>query len=546
MLDLLLLAALVSTNSSLQDEYRSITGQPEGLQSNPQQGATPVPIERDIALPDTGEQQQTGPVPTLPVRPEQVVPSIVPPSALPVPDRDPLAIDPATDPILILVRQSDDPERFRATLASAIATNPVTDEALAQTAEAEANEDLAISTRYPVADFTVSYFGTLARNFSDDPGNLLESSRPRSRADALLRIQQPLIDFGASASRVAAERDRVAAAVYGESVAANTVALNAVNAWNGVFGFRALVRLGSAFQGTQEDLRALVEERIASGVSARGDYAQVESYLAAADARLADYRRAAASAEATFRELTGTPPPQTIGPVPLIAPVPDLNAAERLALTVPAVLAARKRADAAGLDVAATRADQLPRLTAGIDAGDYGVVDSGRDYDVRANVALTYRLGGSGPARVDAAEARELSAEASYRRIRNQALRDARIAWGDVEALETAAAAIEANYIASRTARDVLLERFRVARGSLFDVLAAEDNFFQVAARYVQVMTELGVARYILLARTGQLLPAIRMSDGDAGSLLSAQVLGGRQGEDAGEYRVRTFEGSTE
>ncbi|WP_170004591.1 TolC family protein [Pseudopontixanthobacter vadosimaris] len=531
MLDFLLMAALVSTNASVQDTDRATGRETGGLQANPQQGATPVPLERVEVPASTGEPQQVQVVPTLPIRPAEVVPMPAPPFSLPVPERNPLATDPASDPVLMLVRQSDDPARFRATLASAIATNPVTDEALAQTAEAEANEDLAISSRYPVADFTLSYFGTIARNFSDDPGNLLESSRPRSRADALLRIQQPLIDFGASASRVAAERDRVAAAIYGESVAANIVALNAVNAWNGVFGFRALVRLGSAFQSTQEDLRVLVEERIASGVSARGDYAQVESYLAAADARLADYGRAAASAEATFRELTGTPPPQAIGPVPLIAPVPDLSAAERFALTVPAVLAARKRADAARLDVAATKADQLPRLTAGIDAGDYGVLDSGRDYDVRANVALTYRLGGSGPARVDAVEARELSAEASYRRIRNQALRDARIAWGDVEALETAAAAIEANYIASRTARDVLLERFRVARGSLFDVLAAEDNFFQVAARYVQVMTELGVARYVLLARTGQLLPAIHMSGADAGVMLSGQTGSGQDGD---------------
>ncbi len=531
MLDFLLMAALVSTNASVQDTDRATGREPGGLQANPQQGATPVPLERVEVPASTGEPQQVQVVPTLPIRPAEVAPMPAPPFSLPVPERNPLATDPASDPVLMLVRQSDDPARFRATLASAIATNPVTDEALAQTAEAEANEDLAISSRYPVADFTLSYFGTIARNFSDDPGNLLESSRPRSRADALLRIQQPLIDFGASASRVAAERDRVAAAIYGESVAANIVALNAVNAWNGVFGFRALVRLGSAFQSTQENLRVLVEERIASGVSARGDYAQVESYLAAADARLADYRRAAASAEATFRELTGTPPPQAIGPVPLIAPVPDLSAAERLALTVPAVLAARKRADAARLDVAATKADQLPRLTAGIDAGDYGVLDSGRDYDVRANVALTYRLGGSGPARVDAVEARELSAEASYRRIRNQALRDARIAWGDVEALETAAAAIEANYIASRTARDVLLERFRVARGSLFDVLAAEDNFFQVAARYVQVMTELGVARYVLLARTGQLLPAVHMSGADAGVMLSGQTGSGQDGD---------------
>ena len=51
--------------------------------------------------------------------------------------------------------------------------------------------------------------------------------------------------------------------------------------------------------------------------------------------------------------------------------------------------------------------------------------------------------------------------------------------------------------------------RFRVARGTLFDVLGAESNYFGIAARYIQTLTELDTARYILLARTGKLLTAI-------------------------------------
>lgn len=437
--------------------------------------------------------------------PDQVFPG----ATLPAPTRDPMTIERDQDPILILVRRTQDPDDFRRILSGAIESNPSTAEALARTDEARAAESVALSQRYPVADFTLSYFNTIERNFSDDPGNLLERSRPRSRADALASVRQPIIDFGSSAYRVAAERNRVAAALYTEDVAAADVAIRGVSAWNGVFGYRALVRLGEAFQRSQGELRKLVEERIASGVSAQGDYAQVESYLASADARLADYRRAARSAEANFRELAGIDPPPQIGPAPLLAPMPTLEEAERLAEQIPSVLAARKRADAADRDFAASRADQLPRVTAGLDAGNYGVVETGRDYDVRANVALTYRLGGAGPAQSRAAEARLSSQEAVYARIRNEAVRDARIAWTDVEGLEDAVAAIETNYLASRRARDVLLERFRVSRGSLFDVLAAEDNFFQVAGRYVQAQVELGVARTVLLARTGILLDAI-------------------------------------
>ena len=73
----------------------------------------------------------------------------------------------------------------------------------------------------------------------------------------------------------------------------------------------------------------------------------------------------------------------------------------------------------------------------------------------------------------------------------------------------TGARSIERNYLASRQARDVLSERFRVARGTLYDVLIAEANYFGVAARYIQTVTELDTARYVLLARTGRLLPAL-------------------------------------
>ncbi len=510
----------------------------QSLQTDPQQGATPRPIERpstEIADPARTDSPRIDPVTSDPAGPDVTrelppVSPVAPPkplaidegpqtdilrapegqeTPLPSPVRDPLAIDASNDPILAMMNVYNDASEFRQVLAAAIANHPATNEALAQTGEARAEQAYAEAGQYPVADISFTYFNTISRGFSNDPGNLLERSRPRSRADGLLRVQQPLFDFGATRNRVAAEKDRVAAAEYGESEIGSEIALRAVGAWNNVFGYRALVRLGRAFGATQDSLRALVQQRIDQGVSAQGDIAQVESYIAAAEAQQADFERALANAEANYTELTGLEPPAELGPVPLLAPELTLEETERAAGQIPSVLAAQKQSDAATRDRRAASADLMPRLTAGVDAGRYGFLDNSRDYDVRANLSLTTRIGGPGPALVNAAEAREQGSAATYNRVHNQAVRDARIAWSDLQSLRTAAAAIEVNYLASRQSRDVLVERFRVSRGTLIDVLSAQNNFFQVAARYVQVMTELGTARYTLLARSGLLLDEI-------------------------------------
>jgi outer membrane protein, adhesin transport system len=158
------------------------------------------------------------------------------------------------------------------------------------------------------------------------------------------------------------------------------------------------------------------------------------------------------------------------------------------------------------------RATNLPQVAVGIDAGRYGVFETARDYDVRANVILRQRLFGGTGSREDQAEARARSATARADRTREEAMRDASIAWSDVAALETELDALQSSYLASRQSRDVLVARFRVSRGTLFDVLSAEDNLFQSAASYVRALTERDTARYTLMSRTGSLLDALQIN----------------------------------
>ncbi len=46
-----------------------------------------------------------------------------------------------------------------------------------------------------------------------------------------------------------------------------------------------------------------------------------------------------------------------------------------------------------------------------------------------------------------------------------------------------------------------------MSRGTLIELLRAEQDYFAAAAQYLQGNIELDVARFTLLARTGEILP---------------------------------------
>lgn len=432
--------------------------------------------------------------------------------ALPAPTGAPLTIDFSSDPILRLRRNEADFESFRASIAAAVERHPGTAEAAAGEDEAVASLEEARQLRIPTIDLSITSYRVLSRDFSDDPFNIIERSRPRQRTDALIGATQTVYDFGATTQRILAAGARLRAAAADLEVQADRVALGAVGAWYDVFAYRALVSLTEAFAANQRDLRTAVETRIREGASAEGDLARVDSYIAQAETRLAVFRRQLASAEARFAETTGAAAPQGLERVHVPGPgVASREAAASAASDSAAVRSARAAADASLREARAVRADRLPILTAGIDAGRYGVFENDRDYDIRGRVALRYRIFGGQDPRAEQAEARARGTEARATRIREEAERDAAIAWSDVKALEEQLTALEASYIASRRSRDVIAERFRAARGTLFDVVAAEDSYFESATAYIQALAELDAARYVLLSRMGRLLDLLQI-----------------------------------
>ncbi len=431
---------------------------------------------------------------------------------LPLHSGDPMAISAKNDPLLKLAQETAPVDLFRRIVAETIARSPSGEEAEANRDEAKASLDEAKAGRGPTVDLTITSYRVIGRNFGGNAENVIEAARPGHRTDNLLTIDQPLLDAGGASNRIKAAAARLRGADYDIEGATDRVALDTIAAWYDVFTYRSLVALASAFAGSQRELRGMVQERIDRGVSARADVTRVDSYIASAEARLARYRRLEQQADARFEALTGHPPPAGLARAPYAGVPMSRDLALLRATQNPTVESARAAADAADRDAKAARADTLPTISAGIDAGRYGALETPNDYDVRGRITARLRLFGGVAARARQAEARARSTNARADSISSDAGRDAEIAWSDVQALEEQRTALEATYLASRRSRDTIAERFRVSTGSLFDVIGAEDSYFETAGSYLQAVTELDAARYVLLSRTGMLLPTLGLA----------------------------------
>lgn len=439
-----------------------------------------------------------------------------PSSVLAPPNMTPFSAPTTDDPLLRSAEAASDPALFHGEVQAAVETNAVIDEAQAGEREAEAARVQAKSALFPSIDLTVDANRSLARNFSNDIGNIIERSRPEGRTDASASVRQRLLDFGSASSRINASNARVEAARLTTRSQGEDVALRTIAAWYAIFAQRLMEQAAIDYGKRQEQVRAQLQRRIQQGYSARGDLPRVDSSIATTQLRLARFRRDLNTAEAQYRALTGHDAPAQLARAPLPRDLPTEAAGlEALLLQSPTVRKAEAEARAARQDSRAARAERLPTIAAGVDAGRYGVFENSGDYDIRGRIIVRAQLGAGFNAKADQATARADGAEAYAARVRQDALRDAQTALSDLKALDAQLVAAENAYRASRDTRDVIAARFASSQGDLLDLQSAEDNYFYSAANYVQSLSDSDAARFILLAKTGQLLPhlSIDLSD---------------------------------
>ncbi len=347
----------------------------------------------------------------------------------------------------------------------------------------------------------------LARDFGSRD-TIVESLQPRGRADAAISAEQLLFDWGATSARIAAADARLAAARAEVEQVANDTALTGAAAAADVVAAQTLADLAAGATARHRVILDQTRIRVDQGLGPASDIARVEAMLADSLGRAAAYDRALGDARARYREIFGTEPAdgRTLASR---SQAQSLDAASALARRSPVVIAALKRAAAAGRDLAAVRADGRPRLSAAVNATRYDAFGSS-DHELRGQLVLRQSLFAGGRQRGAVAEATGLTRAAGFEadRAAGASERDAASAFAEVEALTRGLDALAAAYTANRRVRDAYAEQFRVARGTLIELLRAEQDFQAAAAALVRGSLDLDIARYVLLARTGELLPA--------------------------------------
>lgn len=435
--------------------------------------------------------------------------STPPGPSLPAPADNPLRIDFARDPFLRFVDLKGAPMPFRETVSGAVAAYPAVEAAIATQSETVAVKTEVRSAVFPNLDANVVAGRSLARNLDGDKV-FVERLSPTQRSDAYVAADQLIYDFGATTARINAASARIKAAENEVARAASETALRAVNAWYDVFTYQTLVALNASTVTRYRQILSDTRDRFQRGVGTGSDVARAEAFLATAEVQGVAFQRRLDQARGTYRQFYGVEAPARLGrPDAPTSAATSVEAARQLSRNAPPVAVAEALASAAQQDVRASRGDALPRLGARITGNLYDLAGSADNYDVRGELLLRYQFatGGAQSARVEQARARLKNRQFDTERVALESERDATVAFNDIALLEANVVTLRDAYQANRVSRDMFFQQFLALRGTQLDLLDAEQDFFRSAADYLQGAVELDIARYVLLARTGELLP---------------------------------------
>lgn len=427
---------------------------------------------------------------------------------LPPPGGQPQAIDFGSDPLLSRLHAPGAGDDFRDRIADAVRGYPGVAAAAAGSDIADASRRQARAALFPQLSASIVSSRSLDRGFSGDNA-LVESLAPRGRTDAQVGVDQLLWDFGSTSGRIAGGAARLRAARADADKAATETALAAVAAWVQVAEYRTLVDLAEALVARHRGILDDTRTRMTAGLGSGADVARAEAGLADAITAANRQARNLASVRARYRELFGAEAPaRPVRPERPLSVAGDAVAAAELSHRSPAVVAALAGAEANRADARAVRADALPRLSGGVVATRYNAFGDGNNYDVRGQLTLRQSLsaGGAEAARHAEAQARARAAGFASDQAVGEAERDASAAFADAALLDASVAAMEDAYRANRRSRDSMAEQFRLSRGALTDLLRSEQDYFAAAAALVQGSSDRDLARFTLLARTGELL----------------------------------------
>lgn len=396
-------------------------------------------------------------------------------------------------------------------VAEAVRTHPQAQAAAERRAEAGYAVRAVQADLYPKVDAGVDLLGNWTNRTPLGGGQQKIPRQALYRPDAYVSVEQLLFDGGATFSRIAAARHRTDASVAEAEIAATAVAVRAIAAYWEVLRLRGAVELAEANVAAHAVLLERVSVRVAAGAASEGDRLRAEARTNSAHSHAFVVKGALGRATAEYAAVFGAPPLATLA-WPTITPNlgNDVNRVLTRALAINPNLHARESGvEAARKDAAADQAHHWPTVSLAANARRYDVLDRDqRLYDAGAQVIVRYRLFSGGGRAAESAQSRSRLRQAELLRDleRRELESEVRAAMADVTTRDLEFGASLRTAETSQQTYAVYVEQYGVGRRSLDDLLDALNEAYLAAGQLLQTRVEVDVARYALLARTGDLL----------------------------------------
>lgn len=317
-------------------------------------------------------------------------------------------------------------------------------------------------------------------------------------------LSQLLFDFGNTSAKIGAAESRVQGAQAGLDKKQAGVVMRAVSAWHELYRTRKQMELHRLNVQARQDIVAFIKERADLGGSAASDVLRARARQTEAEAALSAASVREQAAEAAWREVFQSEPPKGVEvwpdfPLDVVALKEQVEA---LVARFPTVLEAKQLSLASEKDAEAARANLFPRVALEHSIAQNKQASTGMEYTDRSTlVTLRYNFlsGGAEMARARQAASRAveyaMQAETEQRNTeKNLRQTLSEVALGQ-EILSNRRLAVG---VANDTLAAVR-EQFAFRRGTLLDLLRAQEDVFMAGRDLIDAVTDHALARYRLL-----------------------------------------------
>ncbi|MBI4986104.1 MAG: TolC family protein [Rhodocyclales bacterium] len=333
--------------------------------------------------------------------------------------------------------------------------------------------------------------------------------------------RQLLYDFGAVGGRVDAQEARETAADARSTARRSELALRSLMAWHEMFRGRQALKLSQMNTLSRQQILSFIEEREQLGGSSKSDVLRARARVADAQAAEVVAENRLRAAEAVYREIFEAAPPVEL-PLPEAAAVELARFADLGAWVEKNALLAeiRAQAEAADFEAKSAAAAMLPSISFDVSVtrrdmnGGTGVIPG---VDKSMGLVFKHNLYSGGAEQARAQQAVQKAKEARLE-LENQRRQLERAFAQTLAEVRTSNAAILARKEAVQVAAAALgsvREQFAFRRGTLLDMLRAQEELYIAGRDLIDIVVDHALARYRLLHLSMELSPLVGIAPGE-------------------------------